>query len=173
MSSLADQTALAMNRREVLQWAGAAAVSGLVLPGSLALAQAGKPAKRVIVVGAGIGGLCCAFELMDRGHDVTVLEASGRTGGHVKTVHDPLPDGLYADVGAEHFTKPGYDQFWKYVDKFNLAALPYPRRVNMLRRIDRTWYTEEQLRVKKAEYVFGIDWPFNAAPAIGFLHAER
>ena len=41
-----------------------------------------------------------------RGVDVTLLEASGRTGGHVMTIHDPLPDGLYADVGAEHFTEP-------------------------------------------------------------------
>ena len=81
--------------------------------------------KRVIVAGAGIGGLCCAFELMERGHDVTVLEASGRPGGHVKTIHDPLPDGLYADVGAEHFTKPGYDQYWKYVEKFSFPP-PLP-----------------------------------------------
>lgn len=83
---------------------------------------------------------------MERGHDVTVLEASGRPGGHVKTIHDPLPDGLYADVGAEHFTRPGYDQFWKYVEKFQLPALAYPRRVDMLRRIDGAWYTEEQLQ---------------------------
>ena len=78
------------------------------------------------MAGAGIGGLCCAYELMERGHEVTVLEASGRPGGHVKTVHDPLPDGLYADVGAEHFTRPGYDQYWKYVEKFGLPAVPYP-----------------------------------------------
>ena len=108
-----------------------------------------RPAKRVIVAGAGIGGLCCAYELMERGHDVTVLEASGRPGGHVKTIHDPLPDGLYADVGAEHFTRPGYEQYWKYVEKFGLPAVPYPRRVDMLRRIDGTWYTEAQLQDPK------------------------
>lgn len=113
--------------------------------------------KRVIVAGAGIGGLCCAFELMDRGHDVTVLEASGRTGGHVKTIHDPLPDGLYADVGAEHFTKPGYDQFWKYVNRFQLPALPYPRRQQMLRRIDGTWYMEEQLQDRAILKNFGFN----------------
>ena len=83
----------------------------------------GRP-KRVIVAGGGIGGLCCAYELMERGHDVTVLEASGRPGGHVKTIHDPLPDGLYADVGAEHFTRPGYEQYWKYVEKFGLPVRP-------------------------------------------------
>jgi monoamine oxidase len=83
---------------------------------------------------------------MDRGHDVTVLEASGRTGGHVRTIRDPLPGGLYADLGAEHFTRPGYEAYWKYVRRFDLPALRYPRRDNMLRRIDGRWHTEEQLQ---------------------------
>ena len=30
---------------------------------------------------------------MKLGHDVTVLEAAGRSGGHVRTIHDPLPMG--------------------------------------------------------------------------------
>ena len=60
--------------------------------------------KRVLLAGAGISGLCCGYELMKRGHDVTVLEASGRTGGHVFTVRDPLAHDLYGDGGAEHFT---------------------------------------------------------------------
>ena len=38
--------------------------------------------KKIIVAGAGITGLCCAYELLKSGHDVTVLEASGRYGGH-------------------------------------------------------------------------------------------
>jgi monoamine oxidase len=68
--------------------------------------------KRVIVGGGGLAGLCCAYELMKRGHDVTVLEASGNTGGHVRTIREGLTDGLYADGGAQHFTKPGYDLYW-------------------------------------------------------------
>ncbi len=126
-------------------------------PGHTAPPIEAKRAKRVIVAGGGIGGLCCAYELMERGHDVTVLEASGRTGGHVKTIYDPLPDGLYADVGAEHFTRPGYEQFWKYVEKFDLSALPYPRRRNMLRRIDGVWYTEEQLQDRAVLNAFGFN----------------
>src|SRR5258706_11771364 len=55
--------------------------------------------KKVIVAGAGITGLCCAYELMKSGHDVTILEASGRYGGHVFTGRDGLLDGLYADYG--------------------------------------------------------------------------
>jgi monoamine oxidase len=139
------------SRRDLLKLSGAAACLALASPN----AQSGeeprpasprRSAKRVIVAGGGIGGLCCAFELMERGHDVTVIEASGRAGGHVRTMHDPLPDGLYADLGGEHFSRPGYDQFWKYVRKFNLTALPFRRRINMYRRIEGEWYTEEQLR---------------------------
>ncbi|HVW38862.1 MAG TPA: FAD-dependent oxidoreductase, partial [Pirellulales bacterium] len=138
----------AMSRRKAIQLAGAAALAGITCRHEAAFGQPpAKPSKRVVVVGAGIGGLCCAYELMDRGHDVTILEASGRAGGHVKTIHDPLPDGLYADVGAEHFqAKPGYSQFWKYVEKFELPFRAYPRRTSMLRRIDGKWYTEEQLQ---------------------------
>src|SRR5205823_9340097 len=131
-----------------------AALASVRLVGT-AVAATLRPSKRVIVAGGGIGGLCTACELMERGHDVTVLEASGRPGGHVRTIRDPLPDGLYADVGAEHFTKPGYDQYWKYVEKFGLPVLAYPRRRAMLRRIDGTWYTEEQLQDPSVLQRFG------------------
>jgi monoamine oxidase len=101
--------------------------------------------KRVVVGGAGIGGMCCAYELMKLGHNVTVLEASGRHGGHVYTAHDGLSDGLYGDYGQEHITRPGYDKYWEYIHEFGLTALPYPRRKNVLRRIDGTFYTESDL----------------------------
>src|SRR3954453_14545210 len=125
-----------MKRRDLLIRTGAA------LAGS-GIALASK--KKVIVMGAGIAGLACAYELRRRGHDVTVLEASGRAGGHVRTLHDPFADGLYADVGAEHFYYPGYTDYWRYLKEFSLTPVPYPRRDRMVRFLNGERYTEEDL----------------------------
>ena len=126
-----------LNRRTVLKMTGAA----LGLP---VVTQAAKP-KSVIVIGAGIAGLSCAYELVRRGHDVTVLEASGRTGGHVRTFHDPFADGLYADIGAEHFYYPGYTQYWRYLHEFGLTPIHFPRREDLARFLRGERFSEAQL----------------------------
>lgn len=110
--------------------------------------------KKVIVAGAGISGLCCAYELMKAGHTVTVLEASGRYGGHVFTGGDGLSDGLYADFGADHITKPGYEHFFEYIEEFKLTAIPYPNAEgsehaydkDKLKVIDGKFYTADKLK---------------------------
>lgn len=106
---------------------------------------ASKKTKKVIIAGAGIAGLCTGYELMKRGHEVTILEASGRHGGHVYTQRDGLSDGLYGDMGAEHITKPGYARYWEYVKELGIEVLPYPRRKNLMRRIEGKFYSEEML----------------------------
>ena len=133
-------------RREALQLASAALVP---LPQQ-------RPKKRVVIAGAGIAGLSCAWELVRRGHDVTVLEASNRTGGHVFTFRTGLDDGLYADAGAEQFTQPGYERYWSYVREFDLAYRYYPRREHMLRWIGGKLYTEEMLADPKVLAGFGL-----------------
>ena len=133
-------------RREVLTLA-----AGSLLP----QVRARSP-KKIIVAGAGIGGLSCAFELVRRGHDVTVIEASERTGGHVLTLRDGLDDGLYADMGAEHFTQPGYERYWGYVREFKLPYLYYPRREHLLRWIGGRMYTAEMLADRKVLAEFGL-----------------
>lgn len=53
--------------------------------------------ESVIVIGAGVAGLACASELVQRGHDVVVLEARARLGGRVWS-DDRL--GFPVDLGA-------------------------------------------------------------------------
>src|SRR3569833_3142718 len=116
-----------MERRTFLRTV--AAGIGASLAGTTADAQKAplrQPGQRAIVAGAGITGLCCAYELMQRGTDATGREASGRYAGHALTGHDGLSDGLWADYGADHLTKPGYEQIFRYVEAFGLEAEPYP-----------------------------------------------
>ena len=138
-----------LTRRDALKLAAAA-----VLPQA---DSRSKAAKRIIVAGAGIGGLSAAWELVRRGHDVTVLEASARTGGHVFTFRDGLDDGLYADGGAEHFTEPGYERFREYVREFNLPYVYYPRRENLVRWIGGQRYTEDMLADRQVLGKLGLN----------------
>ncbi|HEY1968659.1 MAG TPA: FAD-dependent oxidoreductase [Pseudonocardia sp.] len=46
----------------------------------------GKSATRVAILGAGVAGLACAYELGKAGHDCVVLEAQDRVGGRNFTV---------------------------------------------------------------------------------------
>jgi len=82
------------------------------------VAPAAKPQK-VIVVGAGIAGLVAAFELMQSGHDVTVMEARMRPGGRIHTLRDEFADGLHAEAGAIDFGD-AYTVLQHYIGAFNL-----------------------------------------------------
>ena len=55
--------------------------------------------QRVIVIGAGLSGLTCAYRLLDHGFDVLVLEARDRVGG--RAWRRPVGHDLAFDFGAE------------------------------------------------------------------------
>jgi monoamine oxidase len=137
-----------LTRRDALKLAAAA-----VLP----QAATSVRRRRILIAGGGIAGLSCAWELVRRGHEVTVLEASTRTGGHVLTIRDGLDDGLYADGGAEHFTQPGYERFWQYVKEFELPSVYYPRRENIVRWIRGKPHTAEMLADPKVLGGLGLN----------------
>ena len=58
-----------------------------------------EPAK-IVVIGAGLAGLAAAYELVEAGYDVTILEARNRAGGRILTLRAPFADGLHAEAGA-------------------------------------------------------------------------
>lgn len=121
-----------MIRRTFLKQLIASAGASLINPAVMNAESPGIPdsgatnQKKVIIGGAGITGLCCGYELMKAGFDVTILEASGRYGGHVLTSREGLSDGLYADLGADHITRPGYERLFAYAKEFGIPAIPYP-----------------------------------------------
>lgn len=58
-------------------------------------------APLIVVIGAGISGLACAFALRKSGHNVLVLEASPRAGGIIQSVQD---DGYLFELGPQSFS---------------------------------------------------------------------
>ncbi|MEM7704048.1 MAG: NAD(P)/FAD-dependent oxidoreductase [Pseudomonadota bacterium] len=123
-----DQVAL--TRRGLLRLgvaAGvAAALPGLLVPpgyaqSALAPASPGAHSKRVLVVGAGLAGLAAAHELTRAGHNVTVIEATSRPGGRVRTLRQPFADGLYAEAGAMFAGGP---HITRYTQELGIDLVP-------------------------------------------------
>ncbi|MBZ5632220.1 MAG: FAD-dependent oxidoreductase [Acidobacteriia bacterium] len=95
-----------------------------ILPaGSFSLRGAGRPPKRILIAGAGLAGLSAAYELVQAGHQVIVLDARGHPGGRVLTLRDSFADGQYAEAGAETFGQT-HNFVQHYVQEFHLETMP-------------------------------------------------
>jgi len=95
----------------------------LIVCGSL-YSEDPKPTK-VIVVGAGIAGLSCAYELQQKGFDVTVLEAQNRPGGRIYTLRKPFEENQYAEAGAVFITA-SETRTLKYIEQFGIPLSVFP-----------------------------------------------
>lgn len=128
---------MAVTRRQFLRRSAiAVAAAGLNksrLSGAVRSLVLTGPAKKVLILGAGMAGLVAAYELSKSGHDVTVLEARTRPGGRVHTLREPFSDGLFAEEGAARIPE-NHDVTLKYVKEFALPLEPfYPSRLNAVR----------------------------------------
>jgi monoamine oxidase len=150
-----------INRRDFIRLSmlTAAAMSATSLNG---LAASGKKlarkgaARKVIIIGAGLAGLSAAYELVQAGHDVSILEARTRPGGRVYTLREPFSEGLYAEAGALYI--PAFHDFtMKYARLFNLPLDPIqPRSLASL-------YYVRGKRIRPAPDG-SIDWPLDLTP---------
>jgi monoamine oxidase len=107
----------ARSRRDFLRTAVGGATAGLVAarafrPGLAWAVQPSKVNAGIAVVGAGLAGLTCAWELARRGVAATVYEASDRVGGRCLSLEGVFP-GQVVELGAElidttHSAMKGY-----------------------------------------------------------------
>lgn len=128
---------MAITRRQFLKRSAIAAAGvGLTRPNLVATATtilARGPAKKVVILGAGMAGLVAGYELSQLGHDVVILEARMRPGGRVHTLREPFSDGLYAEEGAARIPD-NHDLTLKYIKLFDVPLEPmYPSRLSALR----------------------------------------
>jgi monoamine oxidase len=107
--------------RRLMALAGAGAAQA-ALP-SLAATPDPRDPLSVVVVGAGLAGLVCAYELEQRGHRVTLLEADERhIGGRARTLR--FADGRYGEAGAMRIPK-GHDLTRRYLSAFGVPIRPF------------------------------------------------
>lgn len=73
--------------------------------------------KRIAVIGAGIAGLTCAYELKRAGFEVVVYEARSQVGGRMSS---RTKDGFIFDLGADHLCDL-YIEMKAYCAEFGIA----------------------------------------------------
>lgn len=123
----------ALTRRDFLRLASIASGGTFLGCGT----KASGP-KNVVVLGAGVAGLCAAYELVQAGHEVTVLEARDRVGGRIYTDRDTFGGGLVADFGPTRILN-NHHHVLSYAEHFELELVEYtdsfdePRPLNCLR----------------------------------------
>ncbi len=93
-------------------------------PAGLGAIPAERHGARVAIIGAGIAGLICGYELMRMGLRPIVYEA-GQLGGRLRSQAFEGADGIVAELGGMRFPVSSTG-FYHYVDKLGLESRPFP-----------------------------------------------
>src|SRR5205085_1874844 len=90
-------------RGQIVRRAAVGVAAGFVATGcrSQGAARAARARDRVVVVGAGVAGLTCAYRLLRHGIHASVYEASDRVGGRTMTLRGFFADGQIVEQGGE------------------------------------------------------------------------
>jgi predicted NAD/FAD-dependent oxidoreductase len=75
----------------------------------------------IIIIGGGISGIVMAYECIEKGYSVLLLEKSDRFGGRIYTVENSKYNVLY-DAGAARISNH-HKRVLKYIEKFKLETI--------------------------------------------------
>ena len=91
-----------LSRRDALKLGGVLglATAAAAVPFTEAR-SAPAPGRRIVIVGGGLAGLTCAYELKQAGQAATVYEASSRVGGRSSTLRGAFADGQLVERGGQ------------------------------------------------------------------------
>ena len=89
-----------ITRRSFIKKSGV--VTSLFSLSSQSIFSSSTDDNRIIVVGSGLAGLSCAYELEKSGYNIVLVEARSRPGGRVSTYRNQFSDNLSSDLGADY-----------------------------------------------------------------------
>lgn len=77
---------------------------------------------KIAIIGGGMAGLNCAYQLQKANITSTIFEASNRHGGRIYTKKNLLAPGITTELGGE-FIDSGHDDMLALVDEFGLELI--------------------------------------------------
>ena len=104
--------------------------------------------KNVVILGAGISGLVAASELRSAGHTVTVIEASQRVGGRIRTLREPFSPGQYSEAGAMRVPQ-SHQLVCVYANRYSITMRPF-KSMN-----PNAWFCSHGHRIRLGDIVSG------------------
>src|SRR5947207_856005 len=110
------------DRRRFLKAAASSAAIAAIPPAARAAARAAT--ETILVVGAGLAGLCAAHRLREAGKRVIVIEARPVPGGRVRTLRGYFDDGLYAELGAARVAE-SHEYVLNWLNDLKLSLTPF------------------------------------------------
>lgn len=129
-----------------------------------------KNQPAIVIVGAGIAGLNCAYQLQQRGYDSAVYEGSSRISGRIFTKTDILAPGLYTELGGE-FIDSNHKDIINLCTEFNLNLLDTGTQAESAYvrdsfYIDGRFYTEDEVITAFHPYAARIKADIKSLPGV-------
>ena len=97
----AQETRRSLSRRRFLQQSAGASAALLLAACARVPLQRAANENDVVIVGAGIAGLTCAWRLRQAGIGCRLYEAQSRVGGRMFSLRDHFADGQVCELGGE------------------------------------------------------------------------